>query len=43
MRYIVAALALLAVADAIPRRVKHGKLQPRHHADPTATPENRLG
>ena len=38
MRYIVAALALLAVADAIPRRVKHGKLQPRHHADPTATP-----
>ena len=35
--------ALLAVAAALPRRVKHGKLQPRHHADPTATPENRLG
>ena len=36
------ALALLAVTDAVPRRVKqvkHGKLQPsRHRADPTATP-----
>jgi len=36
------ALALLAVTDAVPRRVKqvrHGKLQPsRHRADPTTTP-----